>query len=155
MVPRSSVDREFFIYSFFVFSLRVGSSFFLLAPFVLLLPSLLLLLRCFFLFSSCFSLLASFVLLLGSDMAHLGSILAPCWTILAPSWAILASQSLPSPQSKHRLFWAPHDKSSRESFDPEQTLERILREKCVWNPQENPSIQSKQLQKTWFFLKHA
>ena len=62
MGPPGAVDREF-VFRNFVYS----SSFFLLASFMLVLPSLFLhLLCCFFLCSSCFSLLASFVLLLSS-----------------------------------------------------------------------------------------
>merc|ERR1712097_229316 len=72
---------------------------------------------------------------LAPSWPHVG----PSWLHLEPSWLPKASPDHPKisfgaqrlPRANIAFFERPMSKLSRESFDPEQTFERILREKCA------------------------
>ena len=105
MGPPGAVDREF-VYRDFVYS----SSFFLLASFVLVLPSLFLhLLCCFFLLSSCFC-------CVGSILAHLKESCIVCF-ILVSSTAATRHHS-PRAVSMLLSFWASEIHLTKYTYFP-------------------------------------
>ena len=135
MEPAKLDDRELACIDFFLFCFLLSSGLVWAPSWAILASSWLILAHLGFVWAH----LGSISGHLGSILGHVASILDPSWLHLEPSWLPKASPDHPKisfgaqrlPRANIAFFEHPMNKLSRESFDPEQTLARILLEKCA------------------------